>query len=235
MGYAVLRDVYDLGFTARAFVVVPRAFNSDNGRSGDALDVATGTIRMAGHGFAPTDLVEFVLVASLGGALPVGAPPGMLSPLPVDFFRFRLAATPNGSPITLSQPGIGWGLQIDPERRLQRHIDDAASRIDECLTAHQPPLQVDQISGRYPAEIVGINARMAARSAIPTMQFENAAGRTAADVVRDMKKDDDIALAAWKSGKPIQPRPTDMTPKVPDNAATFGRGRRNRGFDRSRL
>jgi len=59
MSYATLQDVYDLGFTARAFVIVPRAWNTDNGRSGDTIDTTgdTGVIRMAGHGYAPTDLV----------------------------------------------------------------------------------------------------------------------------------------------------------------------------------
>jgi hypothetical protein len=231
MGYATLDDVYTLGFTARSFVIVPRAWNASYGRDGDAINISTGVIRMAGHGYSAADLVDVFLVAS-GGALPGGLPSGLLSPLPIDFFRFQLATSSGGSPLTFSSPGSGWGIQINPERRLQKHIDDAAARIDECLTAHQPPLQVDPISGKYPTEIVGLNARMAARSAIPTMQFENAAQRVAADVVRGMEKRDNETLDIWRSGKPIQPRPLDMTPKIPDNAAVFGRGRRDRGMDR---
>ncbi len=228
MGYAVLQDVFDLGFTARAFVVVPRPWNSDNGRSGDSIVTASGVIRMAGHGYAASDLVEFVLVAS-GGSLPDGATAGaLLSPSPVDFFRFTLSLTPGGNPITYSSSGAGWGLQIDPERRLQRHIDDAAARIDRALIAQAPPIKVDPITGKYPAEIVGPNARMAARSAIPTLQFENAAFRQAADRIVAMESADEKMLEEWSAGKPLLPQAVDQD-TIP-NDAPRARGRAPLGF-----
>ncbi len=232
MGYATLQDVYDLGFTARAFVIVPRAWNSDNGRSGDTLTTSTGVIRMAGHGYATSDLVEFVLVAS-GGSLPGGATAGvLLSPLPIDFFRFKLSLTSGGSPITLTSAGGGWGLQIDPERRLQRHIDDAAARIDRALVAQSPPIKVNPITGKYPAEIVGPNARMAARTAIATLEFENAAFRAAADRVIAMEAADDKALEEWSMGKPLLPQAVDQD--LIANDAPRARGRTPIGWGNRR-
>lgn len=216
MSYATLQDVYDLGFTARAFVVVPRAWNTDNGRSGDTIATdASGVIRMAGHGYTAGDLVEFVLVTAsavpgTGGTLPSGAPSGvLLSPRPVDFFRFALY-TQAGSLVTYTTAGGGWGLQIDPERRLQRHLDDAASRIDRALVAQAPPIKTDPITGKYPAEVVGPNARIAARSAITTLQFENAADREARDRVEAMREADEKMLEEWAMGKPLWPQATDQ-------------------------
>lgn len=203
--FAALQDVYDLGFTARAFVVVPRAWNADNGRSGDTIDLGTGVIRTAGHGYTASDLLEFVLVAS-GGALPGGAPSGvLLSPNPIDFFRFTLSMTPGGSPLAYSSAGSGWGLQIDPERRLQRHLDDFATRIERALIAQAHPIVVDPNTGKYPPELVGINARGAARSAIPSLQFESPAFRAAADRVLAAEAADERMLAEWLAGKPLVP------------------------------
>jgi hypothetical protein len=216
MSYAAFQDVYDLGFTARAFVVVPRAWNTDNGRSGDAIDTTggTGVIRMAGHGYASTDLVEFVLVTAsavpgTGGTLPTGAPSGvLLTPAPVDFFRFKLY---NGaSLVTYTTTGGGWGLQIDPERRLQRHLDDAASRIDRALVAQRPPILVDPRTGKYPPEVIGINARLAARSAVTTLAFEAAEFREARDRVEAMRAADEKMLEEWAMGKPLWPQALDQ-------------------------
>jgi hypothetical protein len=209
--YATLQDVYDLGFTARAFVVVPRPVDP---RAGDGLDYTTGIFRFAGHGYTADDLVEFLLIGA--GSIPGGASAGVpYAPAPIDFFRFRL--TIGGTPLTLTSNGSGWSLQINPERRLQRHLNDAAARINNALTAYATPLTVDPATGRYPARVVGINARMAARSAIPTLQFENAAFRQAADVVRSMEAADEATLAEWTMGKPINPAASDQT-SVADDA-----------------
>jgi hypothetical protein len=217
MSYAILQDVYDLGFTARAFVLVPRAWNTDNGRSGDTIDTTggTGVIRMAGHGYTTDDLVEFVLVTAsavpgTGGVLPTGAPSGvLLSPRPVDFFRFALY-TSIGALVTYTTSGAGWGLQLDPERRLQRHLDDAATRIDRALVAQRPPIKVDSVTGKYPPEIVGPNARIAARSAAPTMTFEVDTYRQAMDRVEAMRAADEKMLEEWSMGKPLWPNATDQ-------------------------
>jgi hypothetical protein len=235
MSYATPQDVYDLGFSARAFVVVLRPWNVDNGRSGDTIDIAHGVIRMAGHGYATSDLVEFVLIAS-GGALPGGAPPGVfLYPLPIDPVRFALSLTNGGAALTYSSAGSGWGLQIDPTRRLQRHLDDAAARIDEKLTANMPPINRDAKTGLYPQVLVGLNARMAARSAIPSMLFDVATFRAAVDRVFAMQEADDLMLATWLEGKPINVRPTDQTTGINENAARSGSRRPRRGFDVRRL
>ncbi len=235
MAYAVFDDVHQLGLSARAFVVVPRAFNSDNGRGGDTIDTAgsTGVIRMAGHGYTSADLVDMFLIAS-GGALPTGAVTGaLLVPAYVDSFRFKLY-TQTGTLVTYTTAGSGWGIQIDPERRLQRHLDDGASRIDRALVAQSPPIKVDPITGKYPPEIIGLNARLAARSAIPSLQFEVAAFRQAADRVLAAEKADEAMLAEWMAGKPLLPQGLDQGLNGAQDAPR-AQSKRPWGFERRRL
>jgi hypothetical protein len=213
--YATPQDVYDLGFGAAAFVVVPRPWKPED-RKGDAIDIATGTIRMAGHGYSADDLVEFVLVGA--GSVPGGVAAGAVySPAPVDFFRFRLRDSGGNLIASFHAPGNGWSLQINPERRLQRHLADAAARINNALTAYATPLTVDPTTNKYPVRVVGINARMAARSAVASMTFENAAYRVARDVVMGMEAADEATLAEWVMGKPINPAASDQT-SVADDA-----------------
>lgn len=219
--YATLRNVYDLGLTAAAFVTRPRALDP---RAGDAFDFATGTFRQLAHNLAEDDLVQLVLIAS-AGALPGGASSTVVySPLPLDFFRFRLALSPGGPAITFTDAGTSsrdgstaWGIQTDPERRLERIILSESASIDQDLTAHSTPLEPDPLTGEYPPKIVGIVARCAARRAMAGLQFENAAFRAAAERLTAEEKRDDEQRAAWRLGQPIYPNPKDQTDGSPDN------------------
>lgn len=231
VAYATLRDVYDLGLSARSFVVVPRPLDP---RAGDSLDPATGTFWLLGHGLATDDVVWFVLIASGGvGALPGGASAIVpYAPLPIDARRFQLSTTFGGSPVTFTNVGssatnsaTSWGILVDPERRLQRIILDEAADIDQCLTAHSTPLVVDPVTGKFPQKAVGMNARYAARRAIAGNLFENAATKIPTERLDAAKKDDDAQKEAWRLGQPIYPTPKDQTDGVPDNGArAMGRG-----------
>lgn len=209
MSYSSRDDVFLLGLSAQAFVVRPRPF--------DGADAASATIRLKAHGLSLADVITFEVTS--GGALPTGisafAP---YYPIPVSNDLFRVALTPGGSPIaSWVTAGSGWGIVVDPGRRIDAHREETAAEIDECLTAHEPPIQPDS-QGKYPQVLVGMNARMTARAAVNSLQIENAAYRVAVDRLIAREESDQKTLDAWKSGKPIQPRPADEN-TFPDNAA----------------
>lgn len=222
--YAALRDVYDLGLTAQAFVVRPRPLDP---RAGDHLDFATGTFWMLGHGLAADDIVWLVLIAAGGvGALPGGASTTVpYSPLVIDGRRFRLSLSEGGAAVTFSNAGSSaansassWGLLVDPERRLERIILAESADVDQCLTAHSTPLLVDPTTGLYPQKVIDIVARGAARRAIAGMLFENAASKIPTERLDATKKDDDAQKEAWRQGQPIYPNPVDQTAGQADDA-----------------
>jgi hypothetical protein len=226
--YATPRDVYDLGLTARAFVASPRALD---GRAGDFLDHTTGTISLIGHGLAADDLVRLVLVAA-GGSLPGGASAtAVYSPIPLDFWRFQLAAAAGGAAVTFSNAGTtssngasAWGIQLDPERRIERVILAVSADIDQDLTAHAAPIEPDPQTGRFPDKLVGIVARIAARRLIAGMQFENPAFRAAAERLTAEEKRDDEQRAAWRLGQQLLPTPIDQTDGEAEMGMVAGSG-----------
>lgn len=219
---ASLQDVYDLGFTAGAFVVRPRALDPE---VGDFLDPASGIFVMAGHGYDPGDVLWFVQIAA--GSLPAGAGlslVGAYHPLPIDARRFQIAATPNGTPLTFADAGSGWSLLLDHERRLLRLAENVSRDIDQDLTAHSTPIMPDPTTGRYPDKLVGVVARETARRAVAGLIFENPQFRRAKERIDALQAQDDAQRELWRSGVPINPRPLDRTDE-PDNAAFAGQDR----------
>lgn len=223
VSYATPRDVYDLGLSARAFVVRPRPLDP---RAGDAFDPATGTFYMQAHELAEDDLVRLVLVAS-AGSLPGGASAlTVYSPLPLDYFRFRLSLTEGGAAVTFTSAGTvstsnasAWGIQADPERKLSRILFNVSADIDQDLTAHATPIAVDPVTGRYPEKLIGIVARIAARRAIVGMMFDNAQIKIPTERLQREEQRDEEQRQAWRLGQPIYPAPKDQTDGVPDNGA----------------
>ncbi len=224
--YATLQEVYDLGLTAQAFTVFPRALDT---RKGDTLDPITGTFRLSGHGYTADDVVEFVLAAS--GALPAGAALNTsYHPLPLDYWRFRLAASQGGPALTFADVGTvstgaqggnggsAWGLVADPERRLARVAEAISRDIDQDLVAHSTPIVVDPITGKFPDKLVGIVARCTARRSIAGLTFENAAYKAAAERLIAEEKRDDEQRARWRGGQPLLPTPIDQTPTAADDS-----------------
>jgi len=214
--YATVLDVYRLALSAQAFVTRPRPIDP---RAGDSLDPATGIFSLIGHGYGGDDRVRLVTVGS--GAVPGGAAAGLpYTVIPLDYWRFQI--TLGAGPILFSDAGTGaWGIQLDPEVRLRAHLVDAAARIDECLTAQAPPIERDPITGLYPAVLVGMNARMAARAAVTSLQVENPAFKVPIDRLMAQEKADEVMLMAWKDGRPILPAVTDQT-STPDDAPRAG-------------
>ncbi len=216
MAYSTLDDVFLLGLSAQAFVVLARPF--------DAVDAASATIRLKAHGLTVNDVITFEVTE--GGALPTGLSAFTpYYPIPVTADLFRVATTPSGTPIaSWVDAGSGWSVGIDTSRRIQAHNEECAAEIDEHLTAHKPPIQPDPITGKYPQVLVGLNARMTARAAIISLAIENDAYRVPRDRLMEREEADKKMLADWEAGKPIQPRPTDETPAVAENSMRASAG-----------
>lgn len=217
VSYATLRDVYDLGLSARAFVVVPRPLDA---RAGDSLDFATGTFWQSGHGIADTDLVWLVLIARGGtNAIPGGAAETTTyHGLPVDHRRFRLSLSEGGAAVTFSDAGTvaangssAWGVYVSPERRLEVMIREESAQLDQVLIAHRTPLEPDPVTGRFPEAVTGIVSRAVARRAIAGMMFDNAASKVPSERLDAMAEADKATRAKWASGVPIYPAPVDQT------------------------
>ena len=122
--YATLDDIYNLGFSARAFIAHARPF--------DGVDPTTATIRLKAHGYDPRDIITFEV--SGGGQLP-----SQLSaftpfyPIPLSSDLFRVSTSAGGIPIaSFNVAGTAWGVCLDPIRRLNMILVDEAAFIDGC-------------------------------------------------------------------------------------------------------
>ncbi len=212
--YATLDETYNLALTARAFVVGASKI--------DACEVDTGKILLPSHGCSSADLLRFSCTS--GGSLPPELDAfTYYSPIIVggDVFQVNDGS---GAPIIFTADPRGWSVIVDPVRRLTMHLRDAFGRINNCITAHETPIKVDPITGLYPPILVGMNARVGARSCVTSLQLENAQYKSALDRLFKLEMSDESTLAEWKDGKPILPKPTDQT-STPEMGAvtTFGR------------
>jgi hypothetical protein len=208
-GYCTKTDVYALGLSAQAFVSRARPF--------DAVDGATATVRLVAHGLDSSDVITFVVTS--GGSLPTGVSAFTpYTPIVVSSDLFRVKPVGGSLIASFALTGSGWAVAVDPGRRLDAHIVAAAAEIDENLTAEEPPILVDPVTGLFPQTLVAINARMAARAAVTSLQIENAAYRVAVDRLMAKEASDRKMLDTWLAGRPLNPRPTDQT-SVADNGA----------------
>lgn len=215
MAYATRDDVFQLGLTAQAFVARPRPVTAAD------VDLTTGVIRLEAHGLAASDIITTRVTT--GGALPTGAVSlsafVAYSPSVVSFDLLRILNPATGLPITsFTTTGSGWAIAVDPLRRIDRHLADKAAIIDDQMTAHLPPFEVDPVTGVYHPVLVGLNARLAAMAAVTSLQFENAAARVAVEQLKAEIERDWANLATYLAGRPIRPLPVDQT-DVPDNGA----------------
>lgn len=209
MPYATRDQLFSLALSAAAFVAYARPF--------DAVDRSTATIRIKGHGLSLSDVIMFE--GTEGGELPSGISEfAAYYPIPITADLFRVSTSQGGAPIaSWVTGGFGWGVTIDPYRRLDMHLEDASAFVDEHLTAHEPPIAPDSL-GNYPRVLVGITARIAARRAISSLETDNSQYRVPIDRLLASEEADAKILADWKAGKPIQPRPEDVS-NTADNAA----------------
>lgn len=200
MSYCTPEEVYALGLSAQAFVSRARPVQPAD------VDGATGRIRLKAHGLSDDDVITFEKTS--GGVLPTGVSefttyqPSVLS---FDLFHIGL---------TFASVGSGWGIAVDPLRRIVLISEIVSAEIDQMLTAHGVPLKPP-----YPPIIVGVAARMTARAVVNSLQVENPAYRVAVDRLFAAEEFDKLILENWLKGNPVQPEPVDQTPGVADNGA----------------
>ncbi len=212
MAYATRDDVHLRAISLAAFVSRARPF--------DAIDTATGIITWKANGLTSSDFVTFEVTS--GGSLPTGISPGTpyaVEPAAFDSFRVINPAT-SATINWYVDGGSGWSIAVDMVRRLTACLESAAGIIDDHLTAHNPPLATP-----YPPQVVLLNARIAARMALVSLEFENAEYRVAAERLFNQEAADEKLLATWQGGKPVHPRPTDQD-TAPNNGARAGRSRK---------
>lgn len=208
--YADLGDVY-MCLSAQAFALRGRPF--------EAVDIATGIIRLTAHGLSASDLVRIDVTS--GGALPTGVSAfTYYAVVPVGADLFRLDGF-----TSFAAAGSGWSVVVDSARRIEWHLVDEAAQINQRLTAHAPPIVRDVTTGLYPRVLIGLNARRAARAAVTSLQVENAAYRVAVDRLFAQDAEDKDLLGEYLKGLPVRPDPTDQTP-APDNGAMAASSRR---------
>lgn len=213
--YATPDDVFAF-LSARAFVVAASPIL--------ACDIDTGTIRLQAHGLTSADRILFSVTS--GGALtPELSTFVYYSPIVLGGDLFQVDDG-TGSPLIFSAESRGWAVKVDPLRRLQKHLDDAAARIDQRLGGNRAPIQVDPVTGLYPTILVGLNARMGARSAVTSLQVENPEFRVPLDrLFAQAATDGDTdppgkpgsLLGDYADGLSILPKPVDQ-----DSLANMG-------------
>jgi hypothetical protein len=202
VSYSTRDDVFTFGLAAMAFVARPRP--------AEAVDISTATVRIKAHGLSTLDVITFEVTS--GGSLPTSISAARVyCPLPASFDLFRISLTQGGAAISSwASAGSGWGIAVDPSRMLDAQNEAQAAIIDEHLTAHAPPIQVDPITGLYPMVLRVVNARLTARAAIRSRIFDNPAYRECVDSLMATEEQDWEMLDRWIKGKPIQPRPVDQ-------------------------
>lgn len=215
MAYATPANVYARALPAAALAARPKTIES--------ATTATGVLTLTGHGLSEGSALRFSIEGQAVFGAAANALPGGLSlatmyeAVPVDgnsdLFRVRL---PGGATIASfsSAPVGSFAVVIDPLAMLLEQLEDAAGIIDEHLTAHSPPLVAP-----YPAVVVGVNARLAARACVTALGTANPQYADAMKRLFDSEERDWAMLAAWKAGKTIWPVPEDQTPGVIENAA----------------
>lgn len=204
--YCTDDDVFTLALAAQAFVVRPRPVAAAD------IDAATGTIRLKAHGLTVDDLVGFEVTA--GGSLPTGVTAFTpYYPAIISFDLIKLSASLGGPVLTYVSGGSGWGLVVDPRRRIALHRKQTAALINQHLTAYNAPIPVDPVTGEYPPVLVGLNARMTARAAVTSLQVENPAHRAAVDRLFAQEEFDKLMLDRLsRDGWTVNPPPAAATP-----------------------
>src|SRR5262249_55247747 len=127
--YAAVPDLYMHGLPPALLVAQPRALQ--------AVDPVADAFRLSGHGLAQDDSLEFV---SSGGTLPGGLSASAVYyaiPLPDSDALFRVAASPGGSPVALSDSGTGvTAIVPNLVAKARAALAFRARWIDQHLVAH---------------------------------------------------------------------------------------------------
>jgi len=203
MGLCSPDDVFTLALAAPAFVSRARPVAPAD------VDGPSGVIRLRAHGMSDDDALTFEVTP--GGSLPTGVSSFQpYAPTVLSFDLFHV-----GIP-SFASVGSGWGIAVDPLRRIARIAEEVSAQIIQHLTAHGVPIPVPPAG--YPLVLVGLAARMTARAAVNSLQVENPVYRASVDRLLAQEEFDRLMLEEFRKGWPLSPSPTDATDEA-DNGA----------------
>lgn len=222
MAFSTIAQMYARALPAAAFAARPRIV--------EGVNIATGVLRLTGHGLSFDSLLQFSLEGQAAFGATANALPGGLAinanyqAVPLSGSNLFKVRPEGGAVISsfTSEPVGPFAIVVDPEPTLTALLDDATARIEEKLTANSVPILPDPITGAYPEILVGICARMAARQAVIALGLQNPQYSAQQKMLLDGAAGDDLMLATWLAGRPINVRPLDQTTEL-ENAAIAGR------------
>lgn len=208
--YAARSDVYKYG--------LPRGALGNPGRIVESSLAATSTIELAEHGFALNDAVTFRVTQ--GGVLSAPLAPGAVYyAIPVTDSTFQVAATSDGSAITLTTNGVS--MIVSADLPFDEVLEFFSRFADGFLPAHVVPLPAP-----YPVTVVAIVAELAAK------KLQILSGLTS-DSMRETELAAKAQLERWAATLPVrdaqgaQPANLSVRSAVRDDRIgrpLFGRG-----------
>jgi hypothetical protein len=172
----------------------------------DSFTAASGAAVLSEHGLVNGDAITLRTPTGSGGALPAPLVAGTVyyTLYQTDSF-FKVSATPNGAPITLTTDGVAVIVTKDlPFAQLGEFYSRFA---DGFLPAHVVPLQAP-----YPITVVGIVAQLVAR------RIQLLSGTTS-ESMDALEASAAKQLKRWADGLPVRDAATP--PNKPANLATF--------------
>lgn len=192
-----------------------------------AVDVATDTLTLAGHGFEEADLLRFVATGEglgLTATLPAPLSASVLyEAVPVGGDLFQVRPNGGGAVINLTSAGEGViGVVADWMSKLDIILTHRARWVDDHAIPYTPPFATPPESFVICAcELAALDFAMSCRASSPSYSLEDVRTRAA-------------AAQAWldklRSGKPLAVTPVDSTPgKVELGARGFSH-RPSRGW-----
>jgi len=184
--YATQSDVYMYG--------LPRGTLGSLGRL--VASMALGAhIVLDGHGFVLNDPVIFQAVTSSGGALASPLVAGTTYyVIPVNDSQFDVAASANGSAITLTSTGAS--VKVATPLPIDNVLEFYSRWADGFMPAEVTPLVPDP-DGRYPVLVTGVVAELAAK------KLQQLAGHISINV-DEFEKVAMAQLQRWSKGVPVR-------------------------------
>jgi len=179
--YCTGSDLYSHG--------LPRGGLPNPGRIVAAVDSATDTLTLDGHGFAADAALLFR--ADAGGTMPGGLTSGAAYyAIPVTDSTFKVAATPGGAAVNITSAGSN--VIVVAELPIDEAIEFASAMIDDMLPAHVVPVEAP-----YPVSIVAATATLATGR---LLSYVGSAPGTLTTAIADAK----ALLKDWVRGRPLR-------------------------------
>jgi hypothetical protein len=220
MAYATRKNVYATGLAPAAFVRAPRTV--------EAVDAATDTFTIRGHGLETDRAMTFAIQGSptpvlntTGSALPTGLSASTVYySIKLSEDLFKVALTAGGVAVAITDVGTGvFGVVVDFGADLDEQLEADAGDIDIACAAHGTPFPPDA-NGEYPSWLVALNARLSGVGQLLVHGLQNPIYEASMKRNFDRVEIDRADMAWWKKGAPIPGMSArDATPAVAEAGA----------------